>query len=63
MDDFGQLLNAEIDYVAEAANAWRFSEFYAQDVAIANVSVPRVYSELTTRKVLTLEWEHISSGR
>ncbi|KAL7534614.1 hypothetical protein ACHAXR_005995 [Thalassiosira sp. AJA248-18] len=56
MDDFGALLYAEIDYVAEAANARRFSELYAQDVAIADVFVPKVYSELTTRKVLTMEW-------
>eukprot|EP00584_Thalassiosira_punctigera_P005369 CAMPEP_0172544070 /NCGR_PEP_ID=MMETSP1067-20121228/14306_1 /TAXON_ID=265564 ORGANISM="Thalassiosira punctigera, Strain Tpunct2005C2" /NCGR_SAMPLE_ID=MMETSP1067 /ASSEMBLY_ACC=CAM_ASM_000444 /LENGTH=978 /DNA_ID=CAMNT_0013330569 /DNA_START=63 /DNA_END=2999 /DNA_ORIENTATION=- len=56
MDDFGNLLYAEIDYVAEAANARRFSELYAQDVAIADVFVPKVYSELTTRKVLTMEW-------
>ena len=56
MDDFGTLLYAEIDYVAEAANARRFSELYAEDVAIANVFVPKVYSELTTRRVLTMEW-------
>jgi len=56
MDDFGALLYAEIDYIAEAANARRFSELYAQDVAIAGVFVPKVYSELTTRKVLTMEW-------
>ena len=56
MDDFGNLLYAEIDCVAEAANAQRFSELYAQDVALADVFVPKVYSELTTRKVLTMEW-------
>ena len=56
MDDFGNLLYGEIDYVAEAANARRFSELYAQDVALADVFVPKVYSELTTRKVLTMEW-------
>ena len=57
MDDFGTLLYGEIDYVAEAANARRFSELYAQDVAIGgDVFVPRVYSELTTRRVLTMEW-------
>ena len=54
MDDFGTLLYAEIDYVAEAANARRFSELYAQEMA--DVFVPKVYSELTTRKVLTMEW-------
>ena len=56
MDDFGVLLYQEIDYVAEAANARRFSELYAQDVALAGVFVPKVYSELTTRKVLVMEW-------
>lgn len=55
MDDFGKLLYGEIDYVAEAANARRFSELYAED-AITDVFVPKVYSELTTRKVLTMEW-------
>ena len=56
MDDFGILLYQEIDYVAEAANARRFSELYAKDVALAGVFVPKIYSELTTRKVLTMEW-------
>lgn len=56
MDDFGKLLYGEIDYVAEAANARRFSELFAKDVAVANVFVPKVYSELTSRKVLTMEW-------
>ena len=56
MDDFGDLLYAEIHYVAEAANARSFSQLYLQDIAIANVFVPKVYSELTTRKVPTLEW-------
>lgn len=55
MDDFGTLLYGEIDYVAEAANARRFSELYAEE-AITDVFVPKVYSELTTRKVLTMEW-------
>jgi len=56
MDDFGVLLYQEIDYVAEGANASRFSELYAKDVAVKGVFVPKVYSELTTRKVLTMEW-------
>jgi len=56
MDDFGVLLYQEIDYVAEGANARRFSELYAKDVAVKGVFVPKVYSELTTRKVLTMEW-------
>lgn len=53
IDDFGELIYREIDYVAEAANAQRFSELYA---GVADVFVPKIYSELTTSKVLTMEW-------
>eukprot|EP00978_Attheya_sp_CCMP212_P019760 scaffold55676_cov48-Attheya_sp.AAC.1 len=45
IDDFGTLIYREIDYVAEAANAQRFSELYA---SIPDVFVPKVYSDLTT---------------
>lgn len=47
IDDFGGLIYREIDYVAEAANAQRFNELYA---GITDVFVPKVYSDLTTRK-------------
>ena len=47
IDDFGELIYREIDYVAEAANAQRFNELYA---GIPDVFVPKVYSDLTTRK-------------
>ncbi|KAL3912438.1 MAG: hypothetical protein SGILL_006882, partial [Bacillariaceae sp.] len=53
IDDFGELIYREIDYVAEAANAQRFNELYA---AVTDVFVPKVYSDLTTRKVLVMEW-------
>lgn len=53
IDDFGVLIYREIDYIAEAANAQRFSELYA---GVKDVFVPKVYSELTTSKVLTMEW-------
>jgi len=53
IDDFGELIYRELDYVAEAANAQRFSELYA---SLQDVFVPKVYSELTTSKVLTMEW-------
>jgi len=54
IDDFGELIYRELDYVAEAANAQRFSELYAG--GSQDVFVPKVYSELTTSKVLTMEW-------
>jgi aarF domain-containing kinase len=53
IDDFGELIYREIDYVAEAANAQRFSELYA---GVTDVFVPKIYSDLTTSKVLTMEW-------
>lgn len=53
IDDFGDLIYRELDYVAEAANAQRFSELYASQ---KRVFVPKVYNELTTSKVLTMEW-------
>jgi predicted unusual protein kinase regulating ubiquinone biosynthesis (AarF/ABC1/UbiB family) len=53
IDDFGVLIYREIDYVAEAANAQRFNELYA---GVTDVFVPKVYSDFTTNKVLTMEW-------
>ena len=54
IDDFGELIYREIDYVAEAANAQRFNEIYAS--LIDTVRVPKVISALTTSKVLVMEW-------
>ena len=53
IDDFGVLIYREIDYVAEAANAQRFNELYA---GVKDVFVPKIYSDFTTSKVLTMEW-------
>lgn len=53
IDDFGELIFREIDYRAEASNAARFAELYA---GVPDVFVPRVYPDLTTAKILTMEW-------
>lgn len=53
IDDFGELIYREIDYTAEAANAQRFVELYG---GLPDICAPRVYTELSTRRVLTLEW-------
>lgn len=53
IDDFGELIYREIDYRAEAVNAQRFAELYAN---IKDVFVPKVYTDLSTSKVLTMEW-------
>lgn len=53
IDDFGELIYREIDYRAEAVNAQRFAELYA---SIPNIFVPKIYTDLSTSKVLTMEW-------
>ncbi|HSB91445.1 MAG TPA: AarF/UbiB family protein [Anaerolineales bacterium] len=50
--EFSRTLWDEIDYIKEAANARRFAEMFA---AQADVRVPRVYDDHSTRRVLTLE--------
>jgi len=53
VDDFGDLIYREIDYQAEAANAQHFGDLYA---GIPDVYIPRIYPDLSTQKVLTMEW-------
>jgi predicted unusual protein kinase regulating ubiquinone biosynthesis (AarF/ABC1/UbiB family) len=53
IDDFGELIYRELDYVAEASNAQRFNELYAD---VTDVFVPKIYSDYTTSRVLTMEW-------
>ncbi len=49
---FSDTLRAELDYQAEAANAERFATNFAGD---PNVRIPKVFHDLTTARVLTLE--------
>ncbi|MGK3744349.1 MAG: putative unusual protein kinase regulating ubiquinone biosynthesis (AarF/ABC1/UbiB family), partial [Bacillariaceae sp.] len=42
------------EHIHTAANAQRFNELYAS--VAEEVFVPKVYSDLTTRKVLVMEW-------
>ena len=46
------MLRQELDYVAEAANDARFASLFADD---PGVTIPRVYPELGTERVLVLE--------
>ena len=52
LDEFSRVLREELDYQAEAANAARFSEIFAED---PEVHVPRVFASHSTRRALTLE--------
>lgn len=50
--EFAAMLRSELDYRREADNAEQFAANFADD---ATVRIPRVYRDLTTSRVLTLE--------
>lgn len=52
VDEFGESLRAELDYVQEGRNAERFAANLAGD---PNVRIPRVFWDVTTTRVITLE--------
>src|SRR2546425_286271 len=51
--EFKRTVYEEIDYVTEAANARRFHEMFKDNPTI---SIPRVYDDYTSRRLLVLEW-------
>jgi predicted unusual protein kinase regulating ubiquinone biosynthesis (AarF/ABC1/UbiB family) len=51
--EFCEILSREIDYIQEGMNADRFRRNFLDHEYIM---VPRIYPELTTRKVLTMEY-------
>lgn len=51
--EFKRTTYAEIDYIAELANAKRFKAMFSDD---PNIYIPRVYEEYVSRRVLVLEW-------
>jgi ubiquinone biosynthesis protein len=52
VEEFSQTLRAELDYIREGHNAERFAANFAAD---SHIHVPRVFWEVTTARVLTLE--------
>jgi len=50
--EFGGELRGQLDYVREACNAERFAANFAKT---ADVHIPRVFWELTSSRVITLE--------
>jgi ubiquinone biosynthesis protein len=53
--EFAATIRAELDYVQEARNAERFRLNFSDDPMVA---IPRVFPELSTSKVLTMERMH-----
>ena len=53
IDELGKRVFEEMDYLNEADNAERFRELHRQNPRIA---VPTIHREVTSRRVLTMEW-------
>ena len=53
MDEFGTRIFEEMDYTHEGENAQRFETLYGY---MPDIIVPDIYTELTARRVLTMEW-------
>ena len=53
IDELGKRVFEEMDYINEAENAEKFRDMHQKNVKIA---VPKIYNELTSRRVLTMEW-------
>ncbi|XP_076936888.1 protein ACTIVITY OF BC1 COMPLEX KINASE 3, chloroplastic-like [Bidens hawaiensis] len=52
-DELGKGLVGELDYTLEAANAVEFMEAHS---AFPSIRVPKVFQNLTQKRVLTMEW-------
>jgi predicted unusual protein kinase regulating ubiquinone biosynthesis (AarF/ABC1/UbiB family) len=53
LDELGDRIFEEMDYIHEGENAERFFQLYGH---IKEIYVPRIYWEYTNRRVLTMEW-------
>ena len=53
IDELGKRVFEEMDYINEAENAEKFRDMHQHNIKIA---VPKIYNELTSRRVLTMEW-------
>ncbi|MDH6098979.1 AarF/ABC1/UbiB kinase family protein [Anabaenopsis sp. FSS-46] len=53
LDELGDRIFEEMDYIHEGENAERFFELYGH---IKDIYIPKIYWEYTNRRVLTMEW-------
>ncbi|OCQ98802.1 hypothetical protein BCD64_22365 [Nostoc sp. MBR 210] len=53
LDELGDRIFEEMDYVHEGENAERFFQLYGH---IRDIYIPKIYWEYTNRRVLTMEW-------
>lgn len=53
LDELGDRIFEEMDYIHEGENAERFFELYSH---LPDIYIPKIYWEYTNRRVLTMEW-------
>jgi predicted unusual protein kinase regulating ubiquinone biosynthesis (AarF/ABC1/UbiB family) len=53
LDELGDRIFEEMDYIHEGENAERFYQLYGH---MKDIYVPKIYWEYTNRRVLTMEW-------
>ena len=53
MDEFGERIFEEMDYINEGQNAERFAKLYGH---LQDIYVPHIHWQYTNRRVLTMEW-------
>ena len=53
IDELGKRVFEEMDYLNEAENAEKFRDMHKHNKMIA---VPKIYKEITSRRVLAMEW-------
>jgi predicted unusual protein kinase regulating ubiquinone biosynthesis (AarF/ABC1/UbiB family) len=53
LDELGDRIFEEMDYIHEGENAERFYQLYGH---LKDIYVPKIYWEYTNRRVLTMEW-------
>ncbi len=53
LDELGERIFEEMDYIHEGENAEHFYQLYGH---IQDIYVPKIYWEYTNRRVLTMEW-------
>lgn len=53
VEEFGQTILKELNYISEASNILRFGEMFKNN---PNIHIPKVYTEYCTRRLLMLEF-------
>lgn len=53
VDEFGVTIKQEMDYLVEASNGLRFAEMFRE---VPYCKIPKVYMELSTKKILVMEY-------